>query len=33
MNADMWSYNPESSYTPGTRLIGFKVDYGNDHSC
>ncbi|MEJ8641640.1 PRC-barrel domain-containing protein [Streptomyces sp. MS1.HAVA.3] len=22
----MWSYNPESHYTPGTSLVGFKVE-------
>ncbi|MFJ3841332.1 PRC-barrel domain-containing protein [Streptomyces sp. NPDC090054] len=28
---DMWSYNPESHYTPGTRLIGFKVEASDGH--
>ncbi|WP_374772165.1 PRC-barrel domain-containing protein [Streptomyces sp. NBC_01310] len=31
MSADMWSYNPKSSYTPGTRLIGFKVEASDGH--
>ncbi|MFD9359554.1 PRC-barrel domain-containing protein [Streptomyces sp. NPDC060031] len=31
MSADMWSYNPESNYTPGTRLIGFKVEASDGH--
>ncbi|MFE5808415.1 PRC-barrel domain-containing protein [Streptomyces sp. NPDC056491] len=31
MSADMWSYDPGSSYTPGTRLIGFKVEASDGH--
>ncbi|MFB0632314.1 PRC-barrel domain-containing protein [Streptomyces sp. AB3(2024)] len=31
MTADMWSYNPESLYKPGTRLIGFKVEASDGH--
>ncbi|MEU9182069.1 PRC-barrel domain-containing protein [Streptomyces sp. NPDC048550] len=27
----MWSYNPESHYTPGTSLVGFKVDASDGH--
>ncbi|MFD3872813.1 PRC-barrel domain-containing protein [Streptomyces sp. NPDC058623] len=23
---EMWSYNPESHYTPGAKLVGFKVE-------
>ncbi|MFE5560239.1 PRC-barrel domain-containing protein [Streptomyces sp. NPDC056544] len=26
MTDDMWSYNPASQYTPGTSLVGFKVE-------
>ncbi|MCX5584012.1 PRC-barrel domain-containing protein [Streptomyces erythrochromogenes] len=26
MTDDMWSYNPASHYTPGTSLVGFKVE-------
>ncbi|MGW2997454.1 hypothetical protein ACWDA9_39260 [Streptomyces sp. NPDC001193] len=26
MTDDMWSYNPDSHYTPGTSLVGFKVE-------
>lgn len=29
--ADMWSYNPESHYTSGTRLVGFKVEASDGH--
>ncbi|MFE5534740.1 PRC-barrel domain-containing protein [Streptomyces sp. NPDC056492] len=31
MSADMWSHSPGSSYTPGTRLIGFKVEAIDGH--
>ncbi|MGW7312050.1 PRC-barrel domain-containing protein [Streptomyces sp. NPDC054865] len=31
MSANMWSYPPESSHTPGTRLIGFKVEASDGH--
>ncbi|WP_435867598.1 PRC-barrel domain-containing protein [Streptomyces xanthophaeus] len=27
----MWSYNPESRYTPGTSLVGFKVEASDGH--
>ncbi|MBT2468372.1 PRC-barrel domain containing protein [Streptomyces sp. ISL-66] len=28
---DMWSYNPESHYTSGTKLVGFKVEASDGH--
>ncbi|MFD9359967.1 PRC-barrel domain-containing protein [Streptomyces sp. NPDC060031] len=28
---DLWNYNPESRYTPGTRLVGFKVEASDGH--
>ncbi|MGW7312528.1 PRC-barrel domain-containing protein [Streptomyces sp. NPDC054865] len=31
MTERMWSYNPESHYTPGTRLVGFKVEASDGH--
>ncbi|MFD6967948.1 PRC-barrel domain-containing protein [Streptomyces sp. NPDC059979] len=31
MSTNMWSYNPASNYTPGTRLIGFKVEASDGH--
>ncbi|AKL70650.1 MULTISPECIES: PRC-barrel domain-containing protein [Streptomyces] len=31
MADDMWSYNPESHYTPGTSLVGFKVEASDGH--
>ncbi|MFI5669784.1 PRC-barrel domain-containing protein [Streptomyces sp. NPDC051704] len=31
MSADMWSYNPGSNHTPGTRLIGFEVEASDGH--
>ncbi|MET9610925.1 PRC-barrel domain-containing protein [Streptomyces sp. NPDC006512] len=27
----MWSHNPQSHYTPGTRLAGFKVEATDGH--
>ncbi|MGW6861406.1 PRC-barrel domain-containing protein [Streptomyces xanthophaeus] len=27
----MWNYSPESHYTPGTRLIGYKVEATDGH--
>ncbi|MFD3700445.1 PRC-barrel domain-containing protein [Streptomyces sp. NPDC058646] len=31
MTADMWSYNSESHYKPGTRLVGYKVEATDGH--
>lgn len=31
MTENMWSYNPESHYNPGTNLVGFKVEAGDGH--
>ncbi|MCY0932300.1 PRC-barrel domain containing protein [Streptomyces sp. H27-H1] len=28
---DMWSYSPESHYTPGASLVGFKVEASDGH--
>ncbi|CAM5621313.1 PRC-barrel domain-containing protein [Streptomyces avidinii] len=31
MTENLWSYNPESHYNPGTNLVGFKVEASDGH--
>ncbi|MGW7317209.1 PRC-barrel domain-containing protein [Streptomyces sp. NPDC054865] len=31
MIENMWRYNPESHYNPGTNLVGFKVEASDGH--